>query len=48
MGIFVGIINCMNIDTVIILIIVGIALFIWVPAIVISVRKVLKKEQNNK
>jgi len=38
----------MNKDTVIILIIIGVTLFIWVPAIVMSVRKVLKKEQNNK
>lgn len=39
----------MDKDTLIILIIAGIALFIWVPAIVWSVRRVLKSgKQKNK
>ena len=33
----------MSREAVIILIVVGIALFIWIPAIVISTRKALKK-----
>ena len=35
----------MSRDTIIILIIVGIALFIWVPAIVISTLRVLRKDK---
>ena len=38
----------MNKETVIILVVVGIALFVWVPAIVFSVRKVLKGKSKNK
>lgn len=34
----------MSKDTLIVLIIVGVALFIWVPAIVWSVRRVLKSK----
>jgi hypothetical protein len=35
----------MNKETVIILVIVGLALFVWVPAIVISICRVLRNEK---
>ena len=38
----------MNKETVIILVIVGLVLFVWVPTIVISVRRAMKKGKNNR
>ena len=35
----------MNTDTIIILTVAGIALFVWVPVIVVSVRKAMKKDE---
>lgn len=37
----------MNRDTAIVLIIAALALFVWVPAILWSVRRVLKKRNEN-
>ena len=36
----------MSKEFIVILVIVGLALFVWVPAIIISVRQVLKKDKN--
>jgi hypothetical protein len=37
----------MSRELIVILVIVGLALFVWVPAIIISVRLVLKKTKTN-
>ena len=39
------IMKSLDIDTVVIIISVGLLLFVWMPALVLAVRKVMKQEQ---